>query len=605
MILRELRLRDIGCFEAERFALHPLTVVHGENRTGKSTLVYALFFALFGEHLHRNLAVEDLIRKGRHVGEARLVFRTDADTFRLIQRTDRLPTLARRNPETGDWPPVDLPPPEGLQKLVPLAAETAALTAFFRESELIYFLQDVPRYNQTLLENLTGMDEALIVRSRFKKALGRAREYRKAVAGALPKTGVDPLSEELARRQLTEAETVYERVEAAYQVVARDQAPDPAIFRLLQRQQADKTAERDRLTARRRELPGAASLESEKAELEAQLAEIDRTLGRGDDLQQALGRWSQKAEQVRTLAGKLRHLKGASHCPVCRQTVSGERVAALIRETEAEAERAEAQRREVAARLEARRKRVAEQTELRRRLADAERRLEEIRSLDRRIAEIGDQLEGLAADLAPHQTGEEGKDRERQSLSAERERLQQEMIQHRVTLKQAEDQRRRSEENRRHLEEADRQILLCKVAHAAVDQAIGDVGAHLITRIRESVTSWSRHFSYLDRFDVRMTDRELLPVIQARGYQYKLNQMSKSERIFLYLMLKLAIGDALGHLGLLILDDPADGLDATRKRTLAYLLTEVARHRQVIVTTNDTEFAGLFPTAARVDLPAR
>ena len=91
-------------------------------------------------------------------------------------------------------------------------------------------------------------------------------------------------------------------------------------------------------------------------------------------------------------------------------------------------------------------------------------------------------------------------------------------------------------------------------------------------------------------------------MIQARGYQYKLNQMSKSERIFLYLMLKLAIGDALGHLSFFMLDDPADGLDLKRKRTLAYLLAEVAARRQVLVTTNDADFSDLFPGGLRVDL---
>lgn len=604
MILDELRLRDVGCFETERFAFRGLTVIQGENRTGKSTLVHALFFALFGEHLDRNLAPDDLIRKGRRVAEAQLTFRTEAGAFRLTQRTDRLARLARAdgNGEPGEDRPVA---PEELRTLLPLAPDTAGLVAFFRESELIYFLRDVPRYNQTLLENIIGMDEAIVVRSRFKKALARAREYRRAVDAAMPRNPLEPLDEELARRRLAEAESVFERVENAYRTSTRDPAPDPAIHRLFLRQRDEKAAERERLAALLRDLPAAAELETRKAEMESALADAEREAAGGDDLQQALGRWSQKAEQVRTLAGKLRNLQGVSRCPVCRQAVTEERVADLVAEADAEAERAEAQRRQVAARLEIRRRQAAERAELRRRIADLERRVEEVRSLERRIAELDEQLAGLAADLRPYsarsgETGSEGP-----SLAAERERVQEEMIRHRVTLKQAENHRKRQAENRIHLEEAERRILLCKVAHQSLDLAIGDVGSHLIARVRESVSEWSRHFGYLDRFEVNMTDRELLPVIQARGYQYKLNQMSKSERIFLYLLLKLAIGDALGHLGLLILDDPADGLDSTRKRTLAYLLTEVARRRQVIVTTNDAEFAGLFDGAARVDLAPR
>jgi len=135
-----------------------------------------------------------------------------------------------------------------------------------------------------------------------------------------------------------------------------------------------------------------------------------------------------------------------------------------------------------------------------------------------------------------------------------------------------------------------------------VEEAIQGLGSRLLEKVRASVGEWSRHFSFLNRFDIQITDRELLPMIQAKGYQYKLNQMSKSERIFLYLMLKLAIGDALGHLGVFVLDDPADGLDLKRKQTLAYLLAEVAGRRQVIVTTNDAEFSSLFSSGLRQDL---
>ena len=124
----------------------------------------------------------------------------------------------------------------------------------------------------------------------------------------------------------------------------------------------------------------------------------------------------------------------------------------------------------------------------------------------------------------------------------------------------------------------------------------------LLDKVRSGIRDWTDNFTFLKHFNIEMTGSELLPIIQARGYQYKLNQMSKSERIFLYLMLKLAIGDALGHLGTFVLDDPADGLDNKRKQTLAYLLLEVAQKRQLIVTTNDLLFAELFPESLVVRL---
>ena len=145
-------------------------------------------------------------------------------------------------------------------------------------------------------------------------------------------------------------------------------------------------------------------------------------------------------------------------------------------------------------------------------------------------------------------------------------------------------------------------MLLSDIACQALDRAVTSLNQTLMDKVKESLQGWAGHFQYLDRFDIEMTPKELSPIIHARGYTYKLNQMSKSERIFLYLMLKLAIGDAMGHLGVFILDDPADGLDFKRQQVLAHLLQEISGRRQVIVSTNDDRFADMFPTPSRIDL---
>ncbi len=64
MEIQRLTLENIGCFTHRTFDFSNMTVIFGENRTGKSTLVYAVFFAIFGEHLHKSLKLEDLCRKG-------------------------------------------------------------------------------------------------------------------------------------------------------------------------------------------------------------------------------------------------------------------------------------------------------------------------------------------------------------------------------------------------------------------------------------------------------------------------------------------------------------------------------------------------------------
>jgi DNA repair exonuclease SbcCD ATPase subunit len=288
--------------------------------------------------------------------------------------------------------------------------------------------------------------------------------------------------------------------------------------------------------------------------------------------------------------------------------VPPDQIAALGRKIDAQRARADADRRGIEARLkEMRRIRDARALD-QKRLVEIDRQLQEIQDIRQRIRDVTEQLSGLAGDLKQFEGLREGVHEAETPFGREvfaeeqRTRLQEQIIRHRVALKRYEDDRKHAAEHRAHIACAERKALVCRVAFKAVEAAIQGLGSRLLEKVRVSVGEWSRHFSFLDRFDIQITDRELLPMIQAKGYQYKLNQMSKSERIFLYLMLKLAIGDALGHLGVFVLDDPADGLDLKRKRTLAYLLAEVAARRQVVVTTNDADFSDLFTGARRVDL---
>ena len=189
-----------------------------------------------------------------------------------------------------------------------------------------------------------------------------------------------------------------------------------------------------------------------------------------------------------------------------------------------------------------------------------------------------------------------------QALQTHQADLQKRFFSLQLEIQQAEQRQKDSEKLKEKIRIADRHVLLCEIAYQAMEQAVAALNQSLMDKVRESLREWAGHFQYLDQFDIEMTPKDLSPIIQARGYPYKLNQMSKSERIFLYLMLKLAIGDAMGHLGVFVLDDPADGLDVKRQSVMAHLLQEVSRKRQVVVTTNDDRFADMFPQECRLNL---
>lgn len=614
MRITGLELNHLGCFEERSFRFDPLTVIHGDNRTGKSTLVYALYFALYGRHLNTALKPSDLCRKGRPSGVATLDFSLDANDYRAIQSTAKLPKLFAQS--NGEWTPLSPNHPDPLTELLPASAEAAALSSFFRESELLYFLQEMPKYNKTLLQTLIRMDNALILASRFKKALNRAREVRKAIADAGLKTSPDPLNLELAHRSLAAARKALADTEETLAKLLTTEA-DPTALRLLTQRHAEKKGARDRLARMAEGRPSEWDLERETADIRASLTELRRRLGEREGVAGELGRADAALAECREKLGRLSAVTAGAACPLCGQAVSGDHQAALVTDLSSRAEDLERRRSELAGRLADLDRTAAEAEELEKRLARSEKAGADAQAVRRRMEELDADLQTLAADISrispdpiPSETGPAGVAEapagfsRRESLEREKARLRDEIVRQEVAIRQHEDQRRRAAETQAHLDVADRDMLVCRVAHQSLDRAIEGLGSEILAKVRDGVGQWMRHFGFLDRFDIQVGETELIPVIQARGYQYKLNQMSKSERIFLYLLLKLAIGEALGHLGVFVLDDPADGLDTRRKETLAHLLTEVAARRQVIVTTNDREFAGLFREAAVIRLEA-
>lgn len=621
MKIRRIELENIGCFERRPFDFMGdassegagLTVVYGENRTGKSTLVHGLYFALFGKHLNAALSVKDLRRNGAPGGRALLHFSENGPEgladYRLIQCVDRLPLAERRgNGNGGDWETIFANAPDTVQRLIPLSPEVAGLTSFFREGELIYFLQEIPKYNNTLLQSLIGMDEALVLKSRFKKALTKAKEYRKAVRDAAPKKPPDPLSLELARRELDRVEREFEAADREYQASKRPEERDLAVLRLLQRQYGEKRGQRDRLMELKESRPAYGDLMKQREALQNRASDIPDPKSSAEMLREQRGARRETISQAEERIDRLKRLERQPTCHVCGQTVTRERLSEIQEELQKRIDKAKREYDEIEVKL----RQIAEIEEKKRVLKrDAERldgQIKEVSALEAQVREISEQIEKLDADIRSFGLqGDELREAEADYLKAadaakRRKALQDEIVRQRVAIEQHGDLTRRVVRNQKELAEAERRVLRCTVAHQALDEAIQGLGGRLLERIRESIGGWIGRFSFLDRFEIRMSGTELLPIIQARGYQYKLNQMSKSERIFLYLMLKLAIGDALGHLGVFILDDPADGLDEKRKETLAYLLAEVSRRRQVIVTTNDATFAGMFPAGMRLDL---
>ena len=607
MNIEQVHLTNIGCYPERTFDLENLTVIHGENRTGKSTFVYALFFGLFGGHINEQLKISDLARIGEPYGITRLVLKKSGEKYQLKRTTGGTPDLLKWSAEKEDWAPIDGYDPGDLHRFVPISPEMASLTSFFREGELIYFLRDIPKYNNTLLQNLVQMGNIFVTQSRFKKALQMAKEEKSRYQKQLPEKLVGEKNIEDAVKTADALGKQLEEMDQELQTLTLISSPET--LAALEKRSAEAKAALDETLRETERNPSPETLGREIEELKEALINMADQAARKDELQRQMGKNAKTLEDIEDDLRMLGKHEGDSKCTLCGNPISQSRFDALMgvkqerkKSIELDVEKTTSELAEINRMMDSRKT-------LERSLLNKERQLEDREILKKKHIRQQAEFAETEKTLDAYRNQNPGINKEsenytrKETLEKSRRDIQKKLIDARVAAEKLKEEHQRFEKNRKLLQKAQRDVLVCDTAFKALDNAVKSLNSSLLQRVRENLLRWSDHFDFLSEFDINMKASQLTPIIQAKGYQYKLNQMSKSERIFLYLMLKLAIGDALSHLGVFILDDPADGLDRKRKALLSRLLTEISAKRQLIVTTNDPDFAEMFDQGCRIDLP--
>jgi DNA repair exonuclease SbcCD ATPase subunit len=608
MKISQLKVEHIGCYSGSSFQFSDLTVIYGENRAGKSTLIYALYYALYGKHLNTTLSVPDLCQKGEKFGAATLHFTHEQTTCQLWRSTLGTVALSVLSEDATHWKSLVQDPSESLKPYVPIPADVASLTSFFREGELIYFLKDIPRYNKTLLQQLLEMDDIFILQNRLKKTAAIAKEKRKDIQTEMVSMKPSSLNPDTAQQEVGALEKEFARIDTEIKSLAASGGmADPRLLNMLERSIDEKKSEMASIEKARSELSDQDILLRKKEEVEKSISESSVVYANPDELQRQIGSYDQQIQSLKFDIQRLTDMEKQPSCHACGQDLSLDHLARLIAERKSRSTEIDSHRNRVAAELLTVQSTLQEQKSSKIALGTIQRQLAEIQHWNGKIEKLNAQVReaageyekarGTAGDTEVETTG-----RRIQELQAHQTEIQKRLIGLKLDMQQADQRNKDSEKLKERMRQADRHVLLCEIACQAMDRSVTSLNQTLMEKVRESLQEWAGHFQYLDRFDIEMTPKELSPIIHARGYTYKLNQMSKSERIFLYLMLKLAIGDAMGHLGVFILDDPADGLDFKRQQVLAHLLQEVSGKRQVIVSTNDDRFADIFPISSRINL---
>ena len=607
MRLDRISLSNIGCHTNIGFDFDELTVVYGENRTGKTTMVNSIFFSLFGDHLDGQLTAKDLTRVGEPYGTAVLECLNEMSNYRIIRRTNQSAELSTRADQNSSWESIPVKEDKDIRSILSINSDVATLTSFFREGELIYFIRDIPKYNHTLLQNMVQMDNVFIAVSRLKKASALAdSELKRLHGGQSGGTQISSQHVNEARKTAEDLEKKFFDIDQEIKSLTSNKPQEEIAF--LKKRISTIESDIASLEKEMNRLPDQANYDKQIQAYNERLKELEPMLAVKEETIRNLGRVEKAVADLEMDINALNGVAEDNQCRLCGNSLSEAEIAKLHQKKEPELFQFKQERSNGEHKLKEIYALEKEKSVIEKELKTIENGIKALINLDKQAAELSKQL--TEAQKAVKNLGVSQKDlddfdyvqKRRMELENARTKFQQRIINAKVAHRQIEELHRNVKKQKIQIAGAERSSLICNMARKCAENAMQALNSTLLTSVKENLRAWSTHFDFLDQFDINIKSDQLMPIIRARGYQYKLNQMSKSERIFLYLMLKLSIGDALSHLGVFILDDPADGLDTKRKKLLAELLTSISKKRQIIVTSNDEVFSDMFKKGNRINL---
>ena len=343
-----------------------VTVFVGNNGAGKSSMVDAITFALFGKHTRKSNS--GLIRRGSNQGFARVRFSVEGRQYEAVRKIDargKLTAKLSRVEEGGGTRPIaegerrqfDESMTREVERIIGLDFEKLSIASIVRQGELNSIIEARPKEFKELLNAVIGIDRLNAAAESMKAAIAGFRD------GIRGETGHDDRDIGSLSRQLeahlegvAEAEPRRERLEREQgrlqgelsglrDAVARDELKADKIRQLRRRREALLEYARGAVDAMRREIAGGerklrdceGCLEAAggRAGLEEEIAGIRRAQedarARARELE---GQSASLAERL-DLAAKLR-LKD-NRCPVCNSRV--ERLNPLFREEHLREER--------------------------------------------------------------------------------------------------------------------------------------------------------------------------------------------------------------------------------------------------------------------------
>lgn len=611
MRLEKILLKSFGCFNRRDFELSEGTnLIFGPNFSGKSTLVNAIFFTLTGKPIVPKVAMGALTQGEANSGTAGVGFCEQGKSYQLFRSTQGEVELRCR--EGDGWRKIfsgKQAADKDLEKMFDFTYDHLAAATFLREGEIFEFLARQPSHRREILYVLLGIDRLISVRERFievrriaKREETRIQEHQRRLQRATVKTHRAEI--ERIQNQVVELEKECELL-SSYNTASSDEI---LIFELteercrLQKQMNTLADERvsslsgfNDISHIRQTIETVEAAISDTQQFEAQREKLIQEIGSLQNQTEML------AETCQTLHQLLEGNQG--HCPTCHQPVHEMIIKKILKEKQTEKDKFEKRLATKQKQLEKNSVDLSTLRKLNQRYQVLQSKVQTLERIENQHGEIQSEFNTISTKLrslqADDATGSHASEttapgyarvvkRRRQmrnKIDGLRKRLATLNKEEAVITNKIEELERSEVE----VSQALRTRLNLELTCDAIERTIEAIQRQILQPAERELQHWLERMNLFELAQIDLKSQHLLPSLRIDGNNRSLMLLSGSEKVILYLSLKIALSRTLGNPGFFVFDDPTLHLDDKRKQLMIKFILKLAEEYQVIVTSNDSD----------------
>ena len=326
-----------------------VTVFVGQNGAGKSSIIDAITFALFGKHTRKSS--KGLIKRGSTQGFSKVEFVINGTPYQAVRKIDSKGTLAAKFSKQIEGETVEIAAGERkqfgesmtheIEKTIGLDFEKLKIASIVQQGELNSIIKAKPKEFKELLNAIIGIDKLDVASNSLKETSKSFREKIKEKVG-YDDTHIDILKADLEKnqRELQESKPQKKELEEKHRILQEEISN----LRIKIEEDAPKIEKIKQLETRKSELQNYArnaikEIQHEIREKERKIGDCEECLqyaGLKDEIEIKKDRVNQAItdtqKKIQELSNKVASLKEKkilaaklqlrdNKCPVCDSTV--------------------------------------------------------------------------------------------------------------------------------------------------------------------------------------------------------------------------------------------------------------------------------------------